>query len=84
MEELDFQKEASNLLRVRQGLSQKFPEVARDFSIAGFFGYSLVSSNAACCKIRLFIADFSSETLIPSGFPIATFDYQRVIPGQIH
>lgn len=27
LEELDFQKEASNLLRVRQGLSQKFPEV---------------------------------------------------------
>lgn len=27
LEELDFQQEASNLLRVRQGLSQKFPEV---------------------------------------------------------
>lgn len=27
LEELDFQQEASNLLRVRQGLSQQFPEV---------------------------------------------------------
>jgi hypothetical protein len=37
----------------------------------------------------LFIGDFPIETLISSGFPIATFDYRRIIfqaflfPGEI-